>query len=291
MERKYAHLVKPTPFRKEVPLAAAEAKDLEGISLNFGYGWHRRTGVWKGSQPHTHVFDELLLFFGSNVNDICDLGGETAVSLGREQEENVISESSVLVIPKGLPHGPFTNVRVDRPFLNSHILLTSQYQIDWFQEPKPKTFVAPKRHSHLIKPARSQGVLKLSKTQGPGNADQLVWFFGKDLEGIPINIMWGIYSGSGTWHKGEGDKLTAHLHPHDEVIAFIGLNPDDMNYLGAEIEFYIGKEHERYVFNKPTILALPKNLPHGPVLTRWVDKPYGCLFISLSPEYITTIID
>ena len=49
---------------------------------------------------------------------------------------------------------------------------------------------------------------------GPANADQLVWMYGKDLEGLDLNFTWGFYSkpGIGT-ARGGG----AHVHPVDEV--------------------------------------------------------------------------
>jgi len=183
-----------------------------------------------------------------------------------------------------------------------------------------KSYVAEKRlkknptkatgkYAHLIKPLRSglvteRGKMVLDKltpeqraqfdemakkgqSLGPGNADHLTWLYGKDLEGLEINLTWGFYSKPGIWHRGVG----AHAHPVDEVLVFVGLDPTDINYLGAKIEIDMGKEHERYIFEEPTVVICPRGLPHNPVVVRWVDKPYAFYVIALGSEHQTTAID
>jgi hypothetical protein len=84
--------------------------------------------------------------------------------------------------------------------------------------------------------------------RGPGNADQLIWMYGKDLEGLDLSFTWGFYSSRGIWHKGRG----AHVHPSgDECLVFVGLDPCDIDYFGAEVEIDIGTEHETHVINRP----------------------------------------
>lgn len=124
--------------------------------------------------------------------------------------------------------------------------------------------------------------------RGPGNADQLIWMYGKDLEGIELSFTWGFYSSPGIWHKERG----AHVHPSaDECLVFVGLDPDNIDYLGAEVEIDIGKEHERHVFNRPSVVILPAGVPHLPLVTRLVDKPYGFYAISLDAGHVAPFID
>jgi len=125
--------------------------------------------------------------------------------------------------------------------------------------------------------ADATGVLRPRDVMGPGNADQLVWLFGQDMEGFKLNFTWGFFSGTGKWHRmGEG-----HSHPQAEALIFVGLNQYDLDYLGAEIEIGMGSEFERHVFSKPTAVICPEGFIHLPVITRWVDDPYafvvGCL--------------
>jgi hypothetical protein len=116
---------------------------------------------------------------------------------------------------------------------------------------------------------------------GPGNADQLVWLFGPNLEGMEVNFTWGFYTQSGKWHRG-GE---AHTHPEEEMLVFVGLDPDDLNFMGAELEVGMGENYERHIFNTPTVAICPKGFPHLPLITRWVDKPYSFIVICLSGEH------
>ena len=125
---------------------------------------------------------------------------------------------------------------------------------------------------------------------GPGNADQLIWMYGKDLEGLNLNFTWGFYSKPGIWHRRSTGR-GAHVHPEPELLVFVGLDPNDMDYLGAEIEVDMGKEHESHVINKPGVYICPGGLPHLPMITRWVDKPYGFYVISLSDVHASPFID
>ena len=163
-----------------------------------------------------------------------------------------------------------------------------------------------KKYAHLIKPMtpmlgpegirqdRVPGGMVLEGDEafilGPGNADQLVWMYGKDLEGLNLNFTWGFYSKPGIWHRRETGR-GAHVHPEPELLVFVGLDPDDIDYLGAEIETDMGKEHESHVVNKPSVYIVPGGLPHLPVVTRWVDKPYSFIVISLSDLHAAPFID
>ncbi len=63
--------------------------------------------------PHSHDFDEVLCFFGTNPDDPHDLGGE--IEFWLEDEKHVLTKSCIIFIPKGLRHCPLIIRRVDRP--------------------------------------------------------------------------------------------------------------------------------------------------------------------------------
>jgi len=67
-------------------------------------------------KPHTHDYDEVLTFFGTNPEDFYDLGGELELYLADEQ--HIINRSSIVFIPAGLQHCPLTFRRVDRPIFH-----------------------------------------------------------------------------------------------------------------------------------------------------------------------------
>jgi hypothetical protein len=128
---------------------------------------------------------------------------------------------------------------------------------------------------------------KAGEKPGPGNPDHLTWMCGKDLEGLNANIFWGFCSQPGIWRRGAG----AHTHPVDEVLVYVGTDPNDTGYLGAEIEIDMGKEHERHLIDKPTVVICPAGMPHTPQVTHWVDRPFGFFAISLSGKHETKPYD
>ena len=132
------------------------------------------------------------------------------------------------------------------------------------------------------------GVLRPSERGiGPGNGDQIVWLYGKDLEGLNVNFTWGFYSKTGKWHR----RGEAHTHPEEEALVFVGLDPNDLNYLGSEQEMGMGLNYERHIFNKPTVVVAPKGFPHLPLITRWADKPYGFFVLCLSGEHASPWVE
>lgn len=69
-----------------------------------------------GVRPHTHDYDEILGFFGSDVKNQRDLGGEAELWL--EDEKHIINRSCLVFIPKGMKHCPLVFTRVDRPIFH-----------------------------------------------------------------------------------------------------------------------------------------------------------------------------
>jgi hypothetical protein len=77
--------------------------------------------IWKksegpGPQQHSHDYDEVLAFFGTNPDDIHDLGGEMEIYL--EDERHVIDKSCLIFVPKGMKHCPMKSTRLDRPIIH-----------------------------------------------------------------------------------------------------------------------------------------------------------------------------
>ncbi len=79
-----------------------------------------------------------------------------------------------------------------------------------------------------------------------------------------------------------GLSTKPHVHDYDEAIFFIGSDPTHFSDLGAEVEFSIGEEQEKHVFNQPTAVVSPKGLPHCPIVTRKIERPYLCMAVSLT---------
>ncbi len=315
-KKEYAHLVKnmmiqegPSGLYPE-PRVFMEGKDLEGFNANFSFGFVKNPTVFHPIDGTLiHPYDELLVFEGTDNSDILKtLGADISIRLGEEQEEHTFNQPSVVLIPKGTPHGPVTIKRVTRPLVHYHIGLSAEYKASTYSA-KTRVSKNGTKYAHLIKrmvthvdPNRDKvgsgmgyesvigadGVMRpAEKGVGPGNGDQIVWLYGNDLEGFNVNFTWGFYTRCGKWHRG-GE---AHTHPEEEILCFVGLDADRLDYLGAELELGMGKDYERHIFNKPTVAICPAGFPHLPLITRWVDKPYGFFVICLSGEHASPWVE
>jgi hypothetical protein len=314
-KKEYAHLVKPMVVQAgptglyPEQRVWMEGKDLEGFNANFSFGLIKKPQTLHPVQGSLiHPYDECLIFEGLDNSDILkQLGAKISIKLGEEQEEHTFTDPSVVLIPKGTPHGPVVIENVERPIAHYHIGLAAGYKAA--EAPVKASKTDGSKYAHLIRrmvtavdpnPNRigsgmgyesvidSRGVMRpAERGVGPGNGDQIVWLYGKDLEGFNVNFTWGFYSRCGKWHRG-GE---AHTHPEAEILCFVGFDTDNLDYLGAELELGMGKDYERYIFNKPTVAICPAGFPHLPLITRWVDKPYGFFVICLSGEHASPWVE
>lgn len=68
--------------------------------------------------PHKHEFDQILTFWGSNPDNMLDLGGEVELTIcepGKEAEKLVFTKAACITIPKGVLHGPLNFKKVNDP--------------------------------------------------------------------------------------------------------------------------------------------------------------------------------
>jgi hypothetical protein len=88
--------------------------------------WYfKASGEGKGLAAHTHDFDEVLGFYGSDMQNPRDLGGE--VELWLEDEQHILTDSFLVFIPAGMKHCPLKIRRVDRPIFHFGVMLGGQY--------------------------------------------------------------------------------------------------------------------------------------------------------------------
>jgi hypothetical protein len=130
-ESKYGKYIitqaKPTGFVPDFfgpPAKYVEARDMVYLNDSVIKGGFYVEACWflKGSEevavhPHIHDdYDEVLTFFGSNLADPEDLGGEIEEWIG--DEKFILKKSCLVFVPKGVKHGPLIIRRVDRPIFH-----------------------------------------------------------------------------------------------------------------------------------------------------------------------------
>jgi hypothetical protein len=89
--------------------------------------------------------------------------------------------------------------------------------------------------------------------------------------GFYTEVMW--------YHKATPARVEPHTHDFNEVLAFIGGNPDDYTNLNGEIELWLGDE--KHTLTKSCMVFIPKGLKHCPMVVKRVDRPI--LHFSLGP--------
>jgi len=289
-ETKYGHLVKKLKFVEGAGktrgtgypdyAVRVAGKDLEGLNLYFGWGFASNVGEWSPGRSggHVHPSSECLVTVGLDYNNPNYLGAELEIAMGEEYEKHVFDTPTVVAVPGGLMHCSLVTRRVDKPYGFLLIYLGGEYKVTDLPErsgPPP----TGNKYGHLVKKLD----MRDTKRKEGGNADFIAGWNGKDMEGFELNFTWAFHTGLGAWHARD-----PHTHPADECLLFVGLDYDNPDYLGAEIEIAMGKEQEKHIFDTPTVVVVPKGLVHCPLITRRVDKPYGFSAISLNTGHETT---
>jgi len=106
-----------------------------------------------------------------------------------------------------------------------------------------------------------------------------IYLDGDILEGVPVvvDIGW-------CFQIPEPDPVEwAHTHDFDEVLCFIGTDPEHPHDLGGEIEFHIGDE--KHTFDATTTIYIPKGLSHCPFIHKRVDRPFLLVVFALAKHY------
>jgi hypothetical protein len=122
-----------------------------------------------------------------------------------------------------------------------------------------------------------QCVVTLPFARGP-NRPPLMHVDSRNLPGFNCSIIFAYAYKTGI----TGLSTKPHVHSYDEAVFFIGSDPEHFDELGATVEMAIGAEEEKHVFDKPTAVVIPKGLPHCPIVTLKIDKPYLCMAVSLT---------
>lgn len=105
------------------PAQHIETTDIAFLDDEVLEGGRYTETVWfrKGSDeiavyPHSHDFDEILGFFGSDLDDPQELNGQIEDTI--DGEEYIITKSCILFVPAGVVHGPLYIRRVDKPIFH-----------------------------------------------------------------------------------------------------------------------------------------------------------------------------
>ncbi len=296
-QRQFDHCFKKLVFKKPEGnvgpgnadyLVHLNGSDMDGSDTNFSFGYYSKVGSWTptGSGAQAHPYDTVMMFVSLDPKVPDYLGAEIEISLGEENEKHVFNAPSVVCVPRNMLYGPIITRKVEKPFANYTVGLSSQYRTTPFSIPYQTTSTTPEerptKYGHLVKKLSAFAMGDVSKMTGPGNAFWITWPRGNAVEGFRVNCSWGFYSGLGNWH---GEKADPHIHLGDELLVFVGLDAANPQYLGAQIDYYngedsrSGKKQEMYPFDIPMCVVCLAGMEHAPLITKKVDKPYAFFLI------------
>jgi hypothetical protein len=117
--------------------------DLPGAGINMG--WQIIVKPFRMElESHHHDVDEYLIFLGSTFPDVAgSFDAEIELFLGKEYEKHMITQATILYIPRGLEHNPLDFRRVSKPVFFSALHLAPYfngvYQTQGYREFKSVT--------------------------------------------------------------------------------------------------------------------------------------------------------
>lgn len=291
--KKYGKYVKKLSFRAEGPgfyrqIAKINGKSA-GVNAQVEYGTYAAAGRM-GEAPygsHKHPYDQVLLWLGTDMNELGELGAEVEICLGqgKEQEKHIFTCSSAIAVPKGLPHLPVTHHRIDNPFIFMSVSCAPESKhtkVPLKKGESETSAIAGWRSNFRNNILHIPFIRKGAWHYGPLNRDDAGGMMSeidfKDF-GFKFNMSHESIKKAPYRFGPVPDK--PHVHNYDEFLCFIGADTDDLSRLGGEAELSIGVEQEKHVITSPTIAVMPKGLPHCPATITRVEKPF--LFFVIRP--------
>ena len=97
-------------------------------AFNVNVTWLWKATDFNHDEAHKHDYDEVIGFFGSDLNDPHNLNAE--VEFWLEDEKYILNKSCMIYCPAGLRHCPLRVTRVDKPIFFLAVSLTSKYAKD-----------------------------------------------------------------------------------------------------------------------------------------------------------------
>ncbi|HSW40461.1 MAG TPA: hypothetical protein VLL97_13310 [Acidobacteriota bacterium] len=92
------------------------ASALPGATATIGWQVFTAPVCWE--TPHTHKYDEFLIFLGAELPDLCkSFDAEIDFWMGEEMEKHTITSTTIIFIPKGLEHCPLNFRAIRKPVL------------------------------------------------------------------------------------------------------------------------------------------------------------------------------
>jgi hypothetical protein len=280
---KYGQYVKKLIFRDNGPgfyrqVTALNGEDL-GLDAHIEYGAYWAAGSMGAVpySPHAHDFNQVMVWLGADPADMGELGAEVELCLGEEGEKHMITTSTAVAVPRGMPHFPANITRMDKRFVFMTVSCAPEYKETLLRADKKifeKTPVMMFNARYRDNITNISFMRKGAWSYGPKNRDDsggsLAFIRGRESM-FDFLIMCESIKRAPYRFGPEPDK--PHVHPRPEILFFMGTDLNDLGRLGAEAEICLGKEMERHLITAPTAVVIPGGLAHNPLVITKIDRP------------------
>jgi hypothetical protein len=108
-------------------------------------------------------------------------------------------------------------------------------------------------------------------------ATRILWLEDEIIAGASSVIL------SWYWKPTDQKGTPSHVHNFDEIIGFVGCDPQNPRELYGEIEMWM--EDEQYFLDKSCLIYIPKGLRHCPLNVIRADRPFLFLAFSVTTKY------
>ena len=256
---------------RSAPVMTYMSNDLvEGCNKHIDISW-----IYEIPEPnphifeHTHNYDKIVFFVGSDPFNLEDLGGEIEYYLGGQSIK--LNTTSALYIKKGVKHGPAVWKSFKRPHLEISIILGHEKnRLGWLnnaggiQALPEKTDDVDYEKYVVRKPLILQGTDVTEAMESPAQ----IYMSSELVPESNVYVDFGWIPGM----PGLNPPIPDHSHDYEEVVLLIGNDPENPEVLGAEIEFCINDQP--LLFNTTTAIFAPKSLKHGPLTWKKFERPH-----------------
>lgn len=234
-----------------------------------------------GFEEHVHDYDEIMIYWGNDYRKPQTLGAEIEFHIGGQPI--TFNTTTGIFIPRGVPHGPLSWKKVERPHMQMSLILgTGDYQESRGKKVESASSTANpdfEYEQYVIRsPIREAGAEFIKGRTAP----TMTYMSGLHIPGVKNYIEFGwTFDMPATRRKaGPNNQMPAMAHSgFEELVLHIGGDPDDPEDLGADMEFVVGGES--LFFDTSTALFIPKGLLHGPIRCIEYRKPHIVMAIML----------
>ena len=296
---KYAHLVKELPLQKNIG-SFEQGAVMDGAffgldKFSVRYGMVGAPGMIEEETPceHTHDYDQLLWFFGSDPTDATKLDAEVEITMGEERIRHRFNTPTVIAIPKGMPHfSPIVTSLSDKiyvvaasgaPAFKAEVTDPDARPDcgkwgEFYNNPYKKYVVNLRFYR---KDAYHYGSARAVDSGG-----MLTYFNGNDLG---INMIMSCETVSLPHQLGPRTAdMGYHSHSHvnkDEMLIFLSSDKEDLSDLHGSADFCFGPDRalEHYTVTKATCMVTPAKIFHLPLRFERVDRPM--YFMTIDTEF------